>query len=940
MFIKVSENRICNKKSGKLFKTIDKKIKDTHAAKAISFFKRKKYRFSDRGNISKLHILIISQYFYPENFRINDIAMEWIKRGYRVTVLTGIPNYPKGKFFDGYSYWHRRIEYWNGVKIIRIPILPRGNSSAGIVGNYLSFVVSGWWWKKTTNIHADLVFTFEVSPMTQALIGCWYSKKYYIPHFLYVQDLWPENIKTVVGIKNGAVIKLLNKMVDYIYKNTDRIFAASPAFVNVIVNRKIRVPKDKVYYWPQYAEEFYQILDRRDIRSKVERQSAIHMIPDDNGFNIAFTGNIGTAQGLDILPKTAARLKYTDIHKAVRFIIIGNGRYQEELKAEIKRKNVTDSFIMIPQQPPENIPKLLACCDAAFLSFSNHKLWEWTIPAKLQSYMACGKPIIASANGETARIIKEADCGLCCKPGDSKELAETIALVLSKNQEELDRMGTNGRVYCESHYNKVKLMDKMDDQIINKRNINSKSLLLKGDTFIYNGKKFKLDDLFTSETFEYADKNVDRFNSNNIFDNALYFIFILNIIAIEFFLMKNGIEQILFEDPDILLKSYLMDAGKHIGVDVKEQSRNTKILLLNPRFINRGIYFYLLFQQICIRKRKRRINYRKDICIIRTTAAKKKIKSKDDREFFYEDKIAKGSLYNYFSIKERLQCLNSAVNKADRMLGVLDKVLKNWNLTNTYYFIMKYASLRFLPVCFYGSVFDKLLDEPWKGRFISGNNLDMYACIEEDIALKHNMQTICIPHGAEFGYKYPHGYTGSIFYATSETVANHLNRLYNTEKFIFDKNIVKSMFEVECKTTKKLRRLVYFSEAKDFDANILILKGLIEYLKDTGIIIYVKLHPKDSRDRYKTIIDNIIFIDDFEDSICNNICIARKSTTLIEGIYNDSICAAILINEKDKSIYQTQPSLQDHRIKVFYSIASLSRWIIDIFSNESKTAFT
>lgn len=242
--------------------------------------------------------------------------------------------------------------------------------------------------------------------------------------------------------------------------------------------------------------------------------------------------------------------------------------------------------------------------------------------------MACGKPIIASANGETARIIKEADCGLCCKPGDSKELAETIALVLGKNQEELDRMGTNGRVYCESHYNKVKLMDKMDDQIINKRNINSKSLLLKGDTFIYNGKKFKLDDLFTSETFEYADKNVDRFNSNNIFDNALYFIFILNIIAIEFFLMKNGIEQIMFEDPDMLLKSYLMDAGKHIGVAVKEQSRNTKILFLNPRFINRGIYFYLLFQQICIRKRKRRINYRKDICIIRTTAAKKKSRVK------------------------------------------------------------------------------------------------------------------------------------------------------------------------------------------------------------------------------------------------------------------------------------------------------------------------
>lgn len=405
---------------------------------------------------TKSHILIISQYFYPETFRINDMAVEWVKRGHRVTVLTGIPNYPIGKFYRGYDYIHRRSETWNGIQIIRIPLIPRGSSSFGLIVNYFSFVVSGWLWKMTADIHADIVFTYGVSPMTQALIGCWYSGKYHIPHFLYVQDLWPENVETVTGIHNKTIIKPIDSMVAYIYEHSSQIFATSRSFVQRIIKRG--VDKNKVHYWPQYAEDFYRPLDRETVRMEAKKESLVHLIPEDDTFNIIFTGNIGTAQGLDILPKVAESLK--DSYRNIRFIIVGEGRYQNKLEAEIKIRRVEASFIIIPRQPAEIIPCLLSCCDAAFLSFNKSRLWEMTIPAKLQSYMACGMPIIAAAQGETKTVIDEAGCGICCKNGDVEALAEAIQELQSAD---LKQMGQNSRMYAEKHYKKSVIMDEMEE---------------------------------------------------------------------------------------------------------------------------------------------------------------------------------------------------------------------------------------------------------------------------------------------------------------------------------------------------------------------------------------------------------------------------------------------------------------------------------------------
>ena len=397
------------------------------------------------------HILLISQYFYPEPFRVNDMAAEWVKRGYKVSVRTGIPNCPMGRFYDGYDYRHKRRECWNGVDIIRIPLIPRGNSrnkllnAAGMAANYLSFIVSGRGWVKKNNIKADLVFTVEVSPMTQALIGTWYKKRYHVPAYLYVQDLWPENVVTVTGIQSKAVIGPINRMVNKIYRETDEIFTTSPSFVKAIVNRKTKVDRKKVHYWPQYAEEFYRPMPRQNIDG----------IPDGGSFKIAFTGNIGTAQGLGILPETARLLKTEN----VKFIIVGDGRFLPELERQIEKRRVREKFILLPRVPASRIPEILSACNAGFISFAQTPLWEMTIPAKLQSYMACGKAIIASASGETKRIIQEAECGICCEIGNAQALADGIRELIRADCQD---MGRKARKYFRENFDKKKLMDQME----------------------------------------------------------------------------------------------------------------------------------------------------------------------------------------------------------------------------------------------------------------------------------------------------------------------------------------------------------------------------------------------------------------------------------------------------------------------------------------------
>lgn len=406
------------------------------------------------------HILVVSQYFYPENFRINDIASEWVKRGYRVTVLTGIPNYPQGEYYEGYSKTERRHEKWNGIEIIRLPIEPRKSSSIGLIRNYFSFVYAGRKWVRKTNLKTDFVFTFEVSPMTQALVSVWYAKKCKIPHILYVTDLWPENVEIITGIHNKLFLGVIQKMVDYIYKRSSKILTCSKSFVYSILRRNIS--PERIEFWPQYAEEFYH---------PTERISSSE-IPADGIFNLVFAGNIGYSQGLEILPRAAEKLERDNI--LVRFNIIGDGRYKEKLKEEIKNRRIEKYFNFIDRKPAEQIPPYLAAADALLITLAKSEVFSITIPAKTQSCLACGRPMLVSADGEVQEIIKNAKAGLVSAAEDVDGFVENIKTLSWMSKHECERLGHNALLYSEEHFNKEKLLNRLDD-IFMKEILNVKS---------------------------------------------------------------------------------------------------------------------------------------------------------------------------------------------------------------------------------------------------------------------------------------------------------------------------------------------------------------------------------------------------------------------------------------------------------------------------------
>lgn len=403
----------------------------------------------------KKHILVIAQYFYPEQFRINDICTEWVKRGYKVTVVTGIPNYPQGKYYDGYGLFKKRKETYNGMDIIRIPLIPRGNNAIMLALNYLSFVVSGFFWKMFTKIKADYVFIFEVSPMTQALPGVWYAKKRRIPCYLYVTDLWPENVEIVAGITNKKILTAIGVMVDYIYKRCDRIFTSSESFIQAIVDRGTE--REKLEFWPQYAEDYYKPVEKGNAN--------IPEIPNDDIFNIIFAGNIGFAQGLDVLPEAAKILKETNIK--VRFNIVGDGRFKETLKSNVEEIQVANYFNFIDKQPATRIPEFMAVSDATLISLSKSKVFSITLPAKTQSCLACGVPVIVSADGEIQDVINKADAGVCSDAGDAKGLAENIQKLVSMPVQKHKDMAQNAVNYYQKNFDKETLLNRMDQWFSN-----------------------------------------------------------------------------------------------------------------------------------------------------------------------------------------------------------------------------------------------------------------------------------------------------------------------------------------------------------------------------------------------------------------------------------------------------------------------------------------
>lgn len=394
----------------------------------------------------KKRILIISQYFYPENFKSNDIAFELVKRGYEVSVLTGIPNYPEGKFFDKYGIFKNTKQNIQGVKVHRAFLIPRKNGKGlWLILNYISWAICASF--KAINLSLkykyDSIIVHEPSPITQGIPAIIVKKIQKIPIYFWVLDLWPESLTSSGNIRNKTVLSLTLNLVQFIYNRSDKILVSSKGFRKSILEKGDY--DEKIIYFPNWAEEVFV-----NNNSKIE----VPQLPE--GFNIMFAGNIGESQDLENILNAALLLKDENIN----FIFIGDGRKRVWADYFVKTNNLDKVYIW-GRYPLDSMPAFFRQADLMLVSLKDESIFNLTVPAKIQAYMMAGKAIIAMLNGDGADIISDANCGKAVNAGDYKMLAKEIRFLKSKTKSELNAYGMRGQLYYEKNFKKEKCIENL-----------------------------------------------------------------------------------------------------------------------------------------------------------------------------------------------------------------------------------------------------------------------------------------------------------------------------------------------------------------------------------------------------------------------------------------------------------------------------------------------
>ncbi|KAF2333137.1 glycosyltransferase family 4 protein [Flavobacterium daemonense] len=400
-----------------------------------------------------MRILFVSQYFYPETFKGNDIVFDFVKRGHDVTVLTAKPNYPQGNFYKDYTFFNKRKEIINGVTIIRTPIYPRKNGKGiHLILNYLSFIFFSYFaCIFRVKGEFDIIFVQQLSPVTMALPGLWLKKRKKAPLYLWVLDLWPESILAASTFKNTRIIHLIEKLVKYIYANSDVILISSKYFEKSIVE-KIKDKNKKIIYFPNWAEDIFINNIEKDI-----------LIPDlSEGFNIMFAGNVGEAQDFETILKAA---KLTQ-HKNINWIIVGDGRKKEWVTNEITKEKITN-VQLLGRYDLDTMPSFFKKADAMLVSLKDEPVFSLTVPAKVQAYMSSGKIILGTLNGEGNKLINESKCGFAVLAGDYVGLANKAIELKEMTFEEKKEMENNSKMYYESSFSKEMLFDKLEGLFLN-----------------------------------------------------------------------------------------------------------------------------------------------------------------------------------------------------------------------------------------------------------------------------------------------------------------------------------------------------------------------------------------------------------------------------------------------------------------------------------------
>lgn len=399
-----------------------------------------------------MKVLVVDQYYYPEEFQINDICEQMVKDGHSVTVLTGLPNYPTGIIPDEYKHGKKRDEIINGVRVIRSFEIGRKKGALGMALNYMSFVISASIKQFVLDRDFDLVFIYETSPVTLAVPGEKYAKRLKKPVFLYCCDIWPECVKVMIKDEKSIAYKLIKKWSTHIYQGADIIALQSEGFFDYF--EKIHcISKNKLKYLPQYANSEYLNID---------------FTTEENGIiDFVFLGNVGIAQDIGGLIEAVESLSGVGGFKVH---IVGAGSFLDEAKRLVDEKHLNDLIVFYGRRPYDEMVLFYRLADVCVATLQANSLLNLTMPSKIQGYMAAGKPILAALSGKSREVIEDNKCGICVTPGNTKELADKMREYIV-NYDKFKNYGTNGREFFRNNYTKdifmKRLYIQMDETIQN-----------------------------------------------------------------------------------------------------------------------------------------------------------------------------------------------------------------------------------------------------------------------------------------------------------------------------------------------------------------------------------------------------------------------------------------------------------------------------------------
>ena len=389
-----------------------------------------------------MKILIVCQYYYPEQFQINEIAPELVRRGHQVTVLTGLPNYPQGEIYTGYENGNKRKEIIAGVKIVRVKEHPRKQGAKNLFLNYLSFVRNGSKAIKKFSPDYDIVFCYQLSPVTMAKPAINYAKKYKKPLLLYCLDIWPESAKDHIDMP--VVYEMIGWLSRKLYQKCDHIAVTSRPFIDYF-KEVINYPESKMSYIPQHADDSMMSQNLR---------------AEENGVtDFLYAGNMGKGQTLDVIIRAAAELKD---RKDFLIHMVGDGSKRTELEELSRELGISEKVLFYGNQKRENMPKFYMKADVLLITLRGNNAVGNTMPGKLQMYMTTGKPILGAINGAANEVIRESECGACVQAGDYKGLAKLMADYMNWPQKYIE-CGKNAKAYFLRHFTLKKYMDSLEE---------------------------------------------------------------------------------------------------------------------------------------------------------------------------------------------------------------------------------------------------------------------------------------------------------------------------------------------------------------------------------------------------------------------------------------------------------------------------------------------